>query len=115
MARRKVLVTYLIAWLIAIGTALRYLSRSRSYPESVPPDVLRALAVLFAAFFVLLFIEPWLTRRSTHYAHMYLLAQSVIVIVVSLMTPGVAWTGPSVWNFQTSSPVLASSAYRCSS
>jgi signal transduction histidine kinase len=78
-----------LAWLVAIGTAIRYLSRSHSYPESVPPDVLRALAVPFALFFALLLIEPWLTRRSLRYAHIYLLAQSVIVIAVSLLTPGV--------------------------
>ena len=53
MARRKILVTYLMAWLFAIGTALRYLSHSRSHPEQVPPDILGALAALFAAFFAL--------------------------------------------------------------
>jgi signal transduction histidine kinase len=89
ITRRKTLVTYVLAWCVAIGTALRYLSRSRIYPESVPPDVLRALAVLFALFFALLLIEPWLTRRSLRYAHIYLLAQSVIVVAVSVMTPEV--------------------------
>jgi signal transduction histidine kinase len=89
ITHRKTLVTYVLAWLVAIGTAIRYLSRSRSYPESVPPDVLRALAVLFALFFALLLIEPWLTRRSLRYAHIYLLAQSVIVVAVSVMTPEV--------------------------
>ena len=37
----------------------------------------------------LLLIDPWLTRRSIGYAHLCLLAQSVIVIAVSLMTPNV--------------------------
>lgn len=89
MARRKVLLMYVIAWFTAIGTVLRYVSRSRSFPESVPAETLRVLAVLFAAFFVLLFIEPWLTQRSTRYTHVYLFAQSVIVTAVSLLTPNV--------------------------
>lgn len=40
-------------------------------------------------FFLLLLIEPRLSRRSLRYAHLYLIVQSVIVIVLSLMTPGV--------------------------
>lgn len=51
MARRKILVTYLIAYFFTIATAFRYLSLSQSEPEKVPPDILWALALLFAAFF----------------------------------------------------------------
>jgi NarL family two-component system sensor histidine kinase YdfH len=89
MARRKTFVTYLIAWLFAIGTALRYLSRNRSHPEQVPSDILWSLAVLFALFFVLLLVEPRFTRRSLRYTSVLLLSQSVIAVVISLMTPGV--------------------------
>lgn len=69
--------------------ALRYLARSRSHPESVPSDIHWILGLLFATFFALLLIEPWLTRRSLGFAHIYLLAQTVIVAAISLLTPGV--------------------------
>jgi signal transduction histidine kinase len=89
MARRKTLVTYLIAYFFTIATALRYLSLSGSQPEKVPSDIRWALALSLAAFFMLLVFEPWLSRRSPRYTHLYLVVQSVIVSIVSLLTPGV--------------------------
>jgi PAS domain S-box-containing protein len=89
MARRKTLVTYLIACFFTIGTAFRYLSLSRNEPSRWTVTVQRTIAGLFVAFFLLLVIEPWLTRRSRRYTHVYLAVQTVIISVLSLITPGV--------------------------
>jgi len=89
MTRRKIPVTYLIVYLAAIATALRYLSLSGTRPELVPADIRWALALSFAFFFFLLASEPWLSRRSPRYAHLYFVVQSVIVAIISLLTPNV--------------------------
>jgi len=89
MTRRKTLITYLIAYFFTIATALRYLSLSGTQPEKVPSDIRWALALSFAAFFLLLVIEPWLSRLSPRYTHLYLVVQSVIAAIISLLTPGV--------------------------
>ena len=89
MARRKPLVTYLIAYFFAIGTAFRYQSLGRNEPSRWTVTVQWTIAGLFAAFFLLLVIEPWLTRRSQRYTHLYLAVQTVIISVLSLITPDV--------------------------
>jgi signal transduction histidine kinase len=89
MTHRKILVTYLIVYLGTIATALRYLSLSSTSPEKVPSDIRWVLTLLLAAFFLLLVIEPWLSRRSPRYAHLYFVVQSVIVGIISLLTPDV--------------------------
>ena len=70
MSGRRTLVTYLIVYFFAIGTALRYLSLSGTRPEQVPPDIRWTLTLSFAFFFFLLVSEPWLSRRSPRYAQM---------------------------------------------
>jgi len=89
MTRRTIPVTYLIVYLGAIATVLRYLSLSGIRPQLMPSDIRWPLALLLTAFFLLLLIEPWLSRRSPRYAHLYLVVQSVIVGIISLLTPGV--------------------------
>jgi signal transduction histidine kinase len=89
MARRKTLVTYLIAYFFTIGTAFRYLSLGRNEPHRWTATVQRTIAGLFIAFFLLLVIEPWLTRRSHRHTHAYLAVQTAIISAISLITPGV--------------------------
>jgi hypothetical protein len=93
MARRKTLITYLIAYLFTIGTAFRYLSLSRNEPSLWTVIVQWTIAGLFVAFFLLLVIEPWLTRCSRRYTHVYLAVQTVIISVLSLITPDVDYFG----------------------
>jgi signal transduction histidine kinase len=81
MARHKTLVTYLTAYLVATGTAIRDLSAYRG--ESYQREVL----ALLAAFFLLLAIEPRLTRRSRRYTHLYLAVQAGIIFALSLIPP----------------------------
>jgi signal transduction histidine kinase len=89
MARRKTLVTYLIAYFFTIGTAFRYLSLGRNEPFRWTVAVQRTIAGLFVAFFLLLVLEPRLTRRSRRYTHVYLAVQTVIISALSLITPSV--------------------------
>jgi signal transduction histidine kinase len=81
MERHRTLITYLLAFLFAIGTAIRYLISFRGDPS------LWTLTILLATFLLLLTIEPWLSQRSQRYTHFYLGVQSAITIAVSLTIP----------------------------
>jgi signal transduction histidine kinase len=72
MARRRTLITYVIIYFFAISTAIRGLIhfQGRTYQWLVTG--------LLTAFFLLLVIEPWLTRRSPGYTHLYLAVQTAI-------------------------------------
>jgi len=81
MARQRTLITYLAAYFFAIGAAVRYLSTFRGRPS------FWTITGLLAAFLLLMSIEPWLTRRSAWYTHLYLAVQTGIIIALSLTTP----------------------------
>jgi signal transduction histidine kinase len=76
----KTKVTYLVAYLLAIGAPLRYLGYILTLPA-------RWIALgLLAAFLVLAAVEPWLSRRSHRHIHLYLAVQTCILIALSLIT-----------------------------
>ncbi len=83
MARHRTLITYLVAFGFAIATTIRYLSSFRGHPS------LWTIAGLLAAFLLLMAIEPWLTRRSSRYTHVYLAVQTGIIAALSFITPNV--------------------------
>jgi signal transduction histidine kinase len=81
MSRHRTLVTYLVATLGAMGTAIRYLVRDRDDPR------FWWVAGLLAVYLVLLALEPWLSRRSHLYTHLYLGVQTGITIVIARLIP----------------------------
>jgi len=83
MARQRTLITYLAAYFLAIGTAIRFLSDFRDQPS------LWTITGLLVAYLLLLAIEPWLSRRSHRYTHLYLAVQTAIIIALSFTTPDV--------------------------
>jgi len=81
MSRHKTFVTYLTAYLFAIGTAVRYVVKYTGDPLFWP------VTGLLAVFLALLAIEPWLSRRSRLHTHLYLAVQTGIAVVLSLIPP----------------------------
>jgi signal transduction histidine kinase len=81
MSRHRTLVTYLVAALLATGTAVRYLLMLRGAP------LYGWVVGLLAVYLLLLALEPWLSRRSRLYTHLYLGAQTGIAIALALMSP----------------------------
>jgi signal transduction histidine kinase len=79
MARYRMLITYVIIYFFAISTAIRGLFhfQGRTYQWLVTG--------LLAAFFLLLVMEPWLSRRSPWYTQLYLAAQTIIIAVLLLI------------------------------
>jgi signal transduction histidine kinase len=81
MVRQKTLITYLGIYFFAISTAVRFLGK-------LSGDLfLGPVAALLAIFFLLLAVEPWLSRRSHRCTHLYLVAQTGIVIVLAMLPP----------------------------
>jgi signal transduction histidine kinase len=70
-----------VAYLVAIGTAIRYLVTYNGDPLLWP------VTVLLVVFLVLLVVEPWLSRRSRRHTHLYLTLQTAIVVGLSLIPP----------------------------
>jgi signal transduction histidine kinase/FixJ family two-component response regulator len=87
MARRRTLITYLAAYFFAISTALRGLIRYRFLLMYRGLLARGRVVGLLAAFFLLLVIEPWLTRRSRRYTHIYLAVQTGIISALLLTRP----------------------------
>jgi len=81
MARQRTLITYLAAYFFAIGAAVRYLNTYRGQPS------FWMITGLLAAFLLLMSVEPWLTRRSHRFTHLYLAVQTGIIVALSLTTP----------------------------
>jgi signal transduction histidine kinase len=81
MSRQTVFVTYLTAYLFAIGTAVRYVVIYTGGPVFWP------VTVLVAVFLALFAIEPWLSRCSRLYTHLYLALQTGIAVALSLIPP----------------------------
>jgi signal transduction histidine kinase len=71
----------LTAYLFAIGTAIRYLVQYDGDPLFWP------VTGLLGVFLALLVIEPWLSRRSRLYTHLYLAVQTGIAVGLSLIPP----------------------------
>jgi signal transduction histidine kinase len=81
MARHKALVTYLTAFFVAMGTAIRYLSAYRGEPYQWE------VVGLLATFHILLGSEPWLSRRSHRYTQIYLALQAGNIVMLALIPP----------------------------
>jgi signal transduction histidine kinase len=81
MARKKTLITYLGIYFFAISTAIRFLSKLGGDPSQW------IVTSLLGAFFLLLAIEPWLSRRSRRYSHLYLAVQTGIVVALAILPP----------------------------
>lgn len=82
MARRRTLITYVIIYFFAISTAIRGLIhfQGRTYQWVVTG--------LLAAFLLLLALEPWLSRRSPWYTHLYLAVQTAITAALLFIPAG---------------------------
>ena len=83
MTRHRTLTTYLVAFGFAIATTIRYLTTFRGHPS------FWTITGLLATFLLLMAIEPWLTRRSSRYTHVYLAVQTGIICALSFITPNV--------------------------
>jgi len=80
MARRRTIITYVIIYFFAISTAIRGLVhfQGRTYQWLVTG--------LLAAFLLLLVFEPWFSRRSPWYTHLYLAVQTAIITALLLIS-----------------------------
>jgi len=81
MTRQRTLITHLIAYLLATGTVIRYLVAYRGEPFQW------IVYSLIAAFVLLMLIEPWFSRRSPIFTHLYLVIQTVIIVALALIPP----------------------------
>jgi signal transduction histidine kinase len=80
MARRTTRIAYVVAYLVAIGGTLRYLGYILDHQSRW------VILSLLAAFFALLAIGPWLSRRSRRYVHLYLAVQTCILVALTIVT-----------------------------
>jgi hypothetical protein len=80
MARHRSRIVYLVAWLVALGGTLRYLGYILSHPGRW------AILGLLAAFFVLLALVPWLSRRPKRYMHLCFALQTCILVALTVVT-----------------------------
>jgi signal transduction histidine kinase len=80
MSRWKTPILYLVAYLLAIGSTLRYYE----YLSTRPRPWL--IGGLLAVFFLLLVLEPWLSRRRPRSAHLYLAAQTCVLLALAPAT-----------------------------
>ncbi|UCF98809.1 MAG: sensor histidine kinase [Spirochaetaceae bacterium] len=79
--RHRTLITYLAAAFFAISTFLRLLFGYRNQPH------LWIIIGLSSSFLALLALEPWFSRRSRLFTHLYIGIQSGIVTTISLVPP----------------------------
>jgi signal transduction histidine kinase len=79
MARHKTLITYVIIYFFAISTAIRGLIHFHGWSYQW------VVTSLLAAFLLLLVVEPWLSRRSPWYTHLYLAVQTAIAAALLLI------------------------------
>lgn len=89
MARHRTSITYIAAYLVAVGNAFRYMMLRINRSELWSASVEGGVAGLLACFLLLMVIEPWLSRRSDRYTNTYLVLQIIIVSILSLLTPRV--------------------------
>lgn len=81
MYQKKTFTLYLISYLIAISTALRGLLQFHHQPEQ------SAITNLLVIFFALMITEPWLSRRSLLFTHIYLGLQTIVVATLLMIPP----------------------------
>jgi signal transduction histidine kinase len=79
MARYRTLITYVIIYFFAISTAIRGLIHFQGRTSQW------LVTGLLAAFFLLLTIELWLSRRSPWYTYLYLAIQTPIIAILLLI------------------------------
>jgi len=82
MARRTLLITYIAAYLLAVGGIIRTLIRFSD-------DRFWPIAILLGVYLVLLFSEPVFIRRDRLFTYLYLLVQTTIICTVAFLTPSV--------------------------
>ena len=80
MTRRRERIVYLVAWLIALGGTLRYLEYILDHASRW------ATFGVLAAFYVLLALAPWLSRRSSGFVHFYLAVQTCLLVALTTVT-----------------------------
>ena len=87
MARRVRIITYVAAYLFALGVALRYVL-------TFSGDDLRSIVPLLAFYMVLLIAEPFLIRQHRRLSYLYLILQVAIISAISFTIPTVDfWAG----------------------
>jgi len=82
MARRTLLITYIAAYLLAVGGIIRTLIRFSD-------DRFWPIAILLGVYLVLLFSEPVFIRRDRLFTYLYLFVQTTIICAVAFLTPSV--------------------------
>ncbi|HSR32120.1 MAG TPA: hypothetical protein VLY63_16280, partial [Anaerolineae bacterium] len=82
MARRTLLITYIAAYLLAVGSIIRYLVGIRDYRFG-------SIALLLGGYVVLLFAEPFFIRRNRLLTCLYLFVQTAIICTLASITPSV--------------------------
>ena len=80
MTRSRVRIVYLVAWLIAVGGTLRYLEFILGHTSRW------AIFCLLAAFYILLVLVPWLSRRSPWIVHIYIAVQTGLLVALTVVT-----------------------------
>lgn len=80
MARRSLLITYIAAYLLAVGATIRYLVAFRN-------DSFWSITCLLSGYLVLLFSEPFFIRRNRPLTYVYLLIQTAIICALSFIGP----------------------------
>jgi signal transduction histidine kinase len=82
MARRTLLISYIATYLLAVSAIIRTLVRFRE-------DRFLSIVLLVVGYLVLLFAEPFLIRRNRRLTYIYLAVQTVIISMLSFITPNV--------------------------
>ncbi len=80
MTPRRERIVYLVAWLLALVGTLRYLEYILDHPSRW------AIFGLLVAFYVLLALALWLSRRSSWLVHLYLAVQTCILVALTIVT-----------------------------
>jgi len=81
MLRKRTLVTYHGIYFLAISTVVRFVTKLHGDPFLWPVSVLLAVIV------VLMALEPWLFRRCSLDAHLYLAVQTGLIVVLAILPP----------------------------
>ena len=85
MARRTLLITYIAIYLLVVASIIRYVVRFSDYR-------FWSIALLLG-YLILLFSEYFIFRRNRYLTYIYLLVQTAIICMLSLISPNVDyWT-----------------------
>lgn len=80
MTRRTLLVTYIATYLLAITALIRTIVSFRD-------DNLWSIVLLFAAYLILVFVEPFYIRQNRRVTYIYLIIQTAIICTIAYRTP----------------------------